>query len=85
MSVICNLLLIMSTVEEIEAAIRCLSPDEFWKLTDRLIAQRDKTWDSELEADMQAGRLDKLWADAEKEIEAGDTLPLDEFLDNQKL
>ena len=62
----------MSTVEEIEAAIKRLSPDEFWELTDRLIAQRDKTWDSEIKADIQAGRLDKLWADAEKEIEAGD-------------
>ena len=74
----------MSTVEEIEAAIRRLPPHDFRKLTDRLIAQRDKSQDSEMEADVQSGRLDKLWADAEKEIEAGESTSLDEFLNNQK-
>lgn len=75
----------MGTVEEIEAAIKRLPRNEFWRLTDRLIAQRNEAWDSEIEADVKSGHLDKLWENAEKEIEAGESMSLDEFLDNQKL
>lgn len=75
----------MSNVEEIEATIARLPKDAFWKLTDRLIVRREAAWDAQLEADVDAGRLDALWAQAEKEIEAGDTTPLDAFLDNEKL
>lgn len=49
----------MSTVEEIEAAIARLPKDEFWSLTDRLIARREKEWDVQIEADARAGRLDR--------------------------
>ncbi len=76
---------LMSTVEEIEKAIGCLPREEFWKLTDRLIERRESAWDSQIAADATAGRLDSLWAEAEKEIEAGETQSLDAFLDDQKL
>lgn len=75
----------MSNVDEIEAAIARLPKAAFWKLTDRLMERREAEWDSQLEADAQAGRLDALWTEAEKEIEAGETTPLDAFLDNEKL
>ena len=75
----------MSNVDEIEAAIARLPKEAFWKLTDRLIERREAEWDSQLESDVKAGRLDELWAQAEKEIEAGETTCLDAFLDNEKL
>ncbi len=75
----------MSTVEEIAQAIAALPRDEFWKLTDRLVEQRDAQWDKEMEEDNAAGRLDVLWQEAEKEIASGETVPLDEFLRHQKL
>ena len=75
----------MSTVEEIEKAIGGLPREDFWKLTDRLIEKREAAWDAQIAADVAAGRLDVLWAKAEKEIEAGEGQSLDAFLDDQKL
>jgi hypothetical protein len=75
----------MSTVEEIEKAIAALPKDEFWKLTDRLVAQCNDVWDKEMEEDSAAGCLDALWQEAEKEIAAGETVGMDEFLRQQKL
>jgi len=66
----------MSTVEEIEKAIAALPKEEFWKLTDRLIDQREDAWDRQIEEDAKAGKLDFLWQEAEKEIAAGKTIPL---------
>ncbi|NET62440.1 MAG: hypothetical protein F6K47_41985 [Symploca sp. SIO2E6] len=75
----------MSNVDEIEAAIARLPKEAFWKLTDRLLERRETEWDVQLEADVEAGRLDALWEQAEKEIDAGETTDLDAFLDNKKL
>lgn len=75
----------MSTVEEIEKAISDLPREDFWKLTDRLMEKREAAWDAQIAADAASGRLDALWAEAEKEIEAGETQSLDAFLDDQKL
>lgn len=75
----------MSTVEEIEKAIGDLPREAFWKLTDKLIERREAAWDAQLEADAASGSLDALWAQAEHEIAAGETQPLDAFLDNEKL
>lgn len=55
----------MSTVQEIEAAIAQLSKDEFWKLTDRVIALREAEWDRQIEADANAGKLDRLFEQAD--------------------
>ncbi|MEM7791569.1 MAG: hypothetical protein AAF546_09235 [Verrucomicrobiota bacterium] len=75
----------MSTVEEIEKAIGSLPHEEFWKLTDKLIARREAAWDAQIEADVELGRLDARWPQAEQEIEDGEGRPLDAFLDDQKL
>ena len=61
----------MSTVEEIETAIRQLPKDQFWKLTDRLIALREDEWDRQIEADAKSGKLDKLFEQADRDFEAG--------------
>lgn len=61
----------MSTVQEIEAAIAGLPRDEFWKLTDRLIALREEAWDRQIEADAKSGKLGKLFEQADADFEAG--------------
>ncbi len=61
----------MSTVQEIEAAIASLPKEEFWKLTDRLLALREDAWDRQIEADSQAGKLNRLFEQADRDFEAG--------------
>lgn len=75
----------MSTVEEIEAAIAQLPEKQVRALTARLIARQEDAWDRQIEADAVSGRLDALWDEAKKEIEAAETESLDEFLRNQDL
>ena len=40
----------------------------------------DDAWDRQIEADANAGKLDKLWAEALDDIKAGRTKPLDEVI-----
>jgi len=61
----------VSTVEEIKTAITQLPKDQFWKLTDRLIALRDDEWDRQIEADAKSGKLDKLFEQADRDFEVG--------------
>jgi hypothetical protein len=75
----------MSTVDEIVQAIGNLPREEFWKLTDQIVEQREKIWDTEIADDAGAGRLDALWQQAEAEIARGDTMPIDDFLRHQDL
>lgn len=65
----------MSTLEEIEAAIARLPKDEFWKLTDRLIAQRNAAWDRQIEEDAASGKLDFLFQEADEERRSGNLKP----------
>lgn len=73
----------MSTVTEIESAIQRLPRDEFWRLTDKLIALRDEKWDRQIEQDAKSGKLDTLWEAAKADIAAGRVKPLDELLDDK--
>jgi hypothetical protein len=61
----------MSTVEEIEAAIARLPQEEFWQLTDRLIARRNDEWDRQMDEDAKTGRLDFLFQESDEERQAG--------------
>lgn len=54
----------MSTVQEIEAAIKGLPREEFLKLHTRLQQRFDDEWDQQMEADAKAGRLDHLAEEA---------------------
>ena len=61
----------MSTVAEIEAAVARLPKEEFWDLTERLIAMREQEWDRQIEKDAESGKLDKLFDQADRDFEAG--------------
>jgi hypothetical protein len=75
----------VSTVQEIEAAIDKLPPGEFLALVDRLRERHSETWDRQIEADAQSGKLDTLYARLEKENRGQPEVPLDEVLDDGKL
>ena len=66
----------MSTVEEIESAITQLGPKEVHAVADWLQEYREALWDRQIEADAQAGRLDKLMEEAKQDYLAGRCKPL---------
>ena len=72
----------MSTVAEIQAEIEKLSHAEQRQLAQWFAEIQAGAWDAQIEEDIQAGRLDHLIAQAEADIAAGRTKPLDEVLDN---
>jgi len=57
----------MSTVEEIEAAIRRLPPEELADLRDWFARYDASAWDRQFEADVADGRLDALTEEALRE------------------
>jgi hypothetical protein len=71
----------MSTVKEIETAIQKLKPQEIREIADWLQELREELWDKQIDADAEAGRLDKLAEKALEDYRAGRTKPLDEILD----
>ena len=64
------------TVNEIEQAIKALPQEEWEELNRRLADYRFQKWDSQIEDDLAAGRLDTLIAEAEADYAAGRILPL---------
>lgn len=66
----------MSTVAEIENAIKKLTPEEIRKVGDWLDAFREQLWDQQIKADAQAGKLDKLMEEAKQDYLAGRCKPL---------
>lgn len=73
---------IMSSVAEIRAQIEKLSNAEQRELARWFAEIQADAWDAQIEEDIQSGRLDHLIAQAEADIAAGRTKPLDEVLDN---
>ena len=73
----------MSTVSEIQAEIEKLSAADQRRLADWLEEMQADAWDAQIEEDIKAGRLDHLIAQAEADVAAGRTKPLDEVLDNE--
>ncbi len=63
----------MSTVVEIESAIRQLPRNEFWKLADWFDSERQATWEEQMAADADKGKLDFLFEEAAQARQA-DTL-----------
>jgi hypothetical protein len=61
----------MSTVEQIEAAILKLSPQELSQLADWVLDLDEQRWDEQIEQDVAAGKLDFLAQEALTEFEAG--------------
>jgi hypothetical protein len=71
----------MTTLLEIKAAIDRLSPQEYCELMAMLHPSADDEWDRQIAADLAAGRLDHLIAEAKADVVAGRTKPLDQWLD----
>jgi len=72
----------MSTVTEIEDALRALPVDQARSVADWLQDYLEDQWDRQIENDARAGKLDRLAAKALKDHQSGRTKPLDEVIDN---
>ncbi len=66
----------MTTIEQIERAVRGLSPDELVRFREWFLAFDAAAWDTRFERDVAAGRLDALVAEALAEHAEGDRDPL---------
>jgi hypothetical protein len=64
------------SVKEIQAASTELTSDDFADLMNWLDDYQAKLWDKQIDEDLQAGRLDKILAEVDKEYETGLTEPL---------
>lgn len=65
----------MSTVQDIEAAIAKLKPEEIEAVARWLQEYQEQLWDRQIEEDAKAGRLDGLIAEAKAEYRAGKATP----------
>jgi hypothetical protein len=61
----------MNRLEEIEAAITSLPPEDYRRLVDWLLASEQARWDEQLDQDSAAGKLDFLFQEAESESAEG--------------
>jgi hypothetical protein len=61
----------MSTVEQIEAAILNLPPQQLSQLADWVLDLDEQRWDEQIEQDIAVGKLDFLAQEALAEFEAG--------------
>lgn len=66
----------MSTVDEIELAIKRLPREEFWKLAKWFDDTRSEEWDREIGDDVASGRLAQLLKEADQDYDAGKCHPL---------
>jgi hypothetical protein len=58
-------------VEEIEAAINRLAPEEFRRIADWFHALEQARWDRQMDRDSSAGKLDFLFDEAESDSAQG--------------
>jgi len=72
----------MTTLPEIEAAIKQLPEGDVRQLSVWLQEYLDEMWDRQIEADLASGKLDKLIARAEADISASRVRSLDEVFHN---
>lgn len=61
----------MSRVEEIEAAIDGLPPEEYRHIVQWFRVREQNRWDQQMDADLSAGKLDFLFDEADSESEKG--------------
>ncbi len=72
----------MTTLLEIEAAIKQLPEGDVLQLSIWLQEYLDEMWDQQLQADVASGKLDKLLAKAEANIAANRVRDLNEVFRN---
>ena len=75
----------MTKVQEIEHAIAKLPRKEFFELVRRLRERHALEWDRQIEEDAQSGRLGEVYRRLDAENQGQPEMPLDDFLDNEKL
>ena len=61
----------MDRVEEIEAAIRSLPPEEYRRLIDWIRERAQTRWDEQIDRDSASGKLDFLFREAKDESVEG--------------
>jgi hypothetical protein len=61
----------MSTIEQIEAAILTLPPEQFQRLRQWILEVDYQRWDEQLEQDIADGKLEALAEEAIAEFKAG--------------
>lgn len=61
----------MDRVEEIEAAIHNLPPDDYRRLAEWFRALEESRWDAQMDEDSSSGRLDFLFEEADAELAQG--------------
>jgi hypothetical protein len=61
----------MDRVEEIEAAIEDLPPEEFRRIVEWLHEREQRRWDEKMDSDSCEGKLDFLFDEAEDELAKG--------------
>ena len=61
----------MDRVEQIEAAILSLPPEEYRRLAEWFGAREQTRWDEQMDRDSAAGKLDFLFREAESELDQG--------------
>ena len=61
----------MSSVIEIESAISSLPKKDFWRLAEWFDQEKAKSWNEQMQADAEAGRLDFLFEEASDSRAAG--------------
>ena len=65
----------MSTLAEIEEAIRGLPPADFLELAEWIEKEKSASWVARMQADAEAGKLDFLFEEAEAALAAGSCKP----------
>jgi hypothetical protein len=61
----------MDRVQEIEAAITSLPPDEYRRLVEWFRAREQTRWDEQMDRDSASSKLDFLFSEAESESTQG--------------
>jgi hypothetical protein len=64
------------SVKEIETAITQLPPQELAELMSWLVEYHARVWDQKLEEDLEAGRLDAVLDEVDREYEEGLARPM---------
>jgi hypothetical protein len=66
----------MTELEKIKSEIMALETSEAWELLRWLDEHLNDLWDRQIETDAKAGKLDKLYDQAMKDIAAGKVRPI---------
>ena len=61
----------MDRVEEIQAAISNLPPEDYRRIVEWVHGREQQQWDEQMDCDSSMGRLDRLFVEADTELTSG--------------